>query len=83
VSFFIGSSDQTSSFKGKTATGTHEELENVNGNKVLSYMDVTELFKTFRKGCEGLVNNPHSKQQSSAQNPGTATKVPEMLTKNC
>jgi hypothetical protein len=46
-------------------------------------MDVFELFKTFRKGCEGLVNNPNSKQQSSAQNPGTAAKVCEMLTTDC
>ena len=80
---FLGSSDQTSSFTGKTATGTHEMLENVNGNKVLSCMHVPELFKTFRQGCEDLVNNPNSKRQSSAQNPGTVAKVHEMLTTDC
>jgi hypothetical protein len=42
---FLGSSDQTSNFTEKTATGTHEMLENINGNKVLSCMHVPELFK--------------------------------------
>jgi len=55
-------------------------LENVNGNKVLFCMHVFELFKTFRWGCEDLVNNPNSTWQSSSQNPGTDAKVREMLT---
>lgn len=58
-------------------------LENVNGNKVLSCVHVPELFKTFRQGCEDLVNNPNSKRQSSAQNPGTVAKVHELLTTDC
>ena len=58
-------------------------LENVNGNKVLCCMHVFELFKTFRQGCEDLVNHPNSKWQSSSQNPGTDAKVREMLTTDC
>lgn len=58
-------------------------LENVNGNKVLSCMYVYELFTTFRQGCEDLVNNPNSKWQLSAQNPGTVAEVREMLTTYC
>lgn len=57
--------------------------ESVNGNKSLSCMHVFELLKTFRQGCEDLVNNPNSKWQSSAQNIGTVAKVCEMLTRDC
>lgn len=46
-------------------------------------MHVFELFKTFRQGCEDLVNNPNSKRQSSVQNPGTVAKECEMLTTDC
>lgn len=59
-------------------------LENVNRNKALSCMHICESFKAFRQGCEDLVNNPNSRWQSSAQNPGAvATKVCEMLTTDC
>jgi hypothetical protein len=46
-------------------------------------MHVFELFKTFRQGCEDLVNYPNSKWQSSAQNPEAVAKVGEILTTDC
>ena len=58
-------------------------LEIVNGNKVLSCVCICELLKTFRQGCEDLVNNSNSWWQSSVQNPGTVAKVREMLTTDC
>jgi hypothetical protein len=80
---FLDSSNQTSSFTGKTAIETHKTLENINGNKVLSCACICELLKLFRQGCEDLVNNSNSRWQSSVQNPGTVAKLHEMLTTDC
>jgi hypothetical protein len=68
---------------GKTPPETYEMLPTVYGDEALSRSGISEWFKGFKDGREGLQDDPRSGCPSTSRNADTIANVRKMVIRNC